>query len=979
MLKFHYTLIFILVFFLSIGQEIEVAVPEFSHEPGYYEEGFELSISYPNSASDVTIIYSLDGSEPQIEHIGGTTYLYKNNYQETASDPIGEFFSQEINSYYYSEPIFIQNQTEQPNVYADISLTYTAEHQQMPSTTIPKANVVRAKAIDASGNQSETVTATYLIGDEEEFQSSFPIISLNFSAPDFFDFYEGIGVAGDDFESWRINNINHERPEWGAANYQRRGVENEILANFEYFEGNEEVFNKKLGVRVHGGASRTYPIKSLRLYARNDYGENTFHHAFFPTEELNSFRRLILRNSGQDRNQTLFRDAFIHNLFSHIENDYQAYRPINLFLNGEYWGVMNIRERYSKQHFELKYGIDEEDLDHLQNNMSVREGDAVHYHNMIQFARNNDLSVDENYAYMQTQMDMNSFIDHFVANIYSANYDWPQNNIQYWRKRVAYTPDAPYGHDGRWRWVLQDMDAGFNGIPTWIPNSNLYNSIDHVIRRENVPDWAQHLFKNLIANDEFVNNFNRRMLDLLNTSLLESHVHEVIQNFRNEYEPEINKHINRWNFMQSFSNWEFHIEKLKYFAEVRTAAVKSHMKEEFDFEEEEVGLILASSNINQGSIQLNRTLIHPETPGVNKGVIPSPGHQYIWSGAYFKNLSIQLHAVPELGYRFSHWSGASNSTDEEIEINLSDHTQLMAHFEPLAENELEEIPIHFWVMDDTMPNNTPLQELESTFSFDGLSATIEYTSCLTGYPFNENHENWRRASMERRNRPTPLNYIPEANFDFPFESVTMRGLQIRQPFEDAGQENQLIFNLNTSGFEDIKLSFAAKDEGAVEGFEIMYYNASINSWTTANISSEFTLETGEYQIYEIDFSGIDAANDQTEFLVQLTFTGDQLTADNGDRVTFNNIAVLGTPFTMSVAEPEEQQTLSVYPNPTKERFFIDGIQGGAKVEVYNLQSKLLKRINYTSAGVNVEELPNGVYFLSIQEDNKKSTIKLIKN
>ena len=981
MIKFYATTItFLFTLTLCFGQEGEILVPEFSHASGHYLEEFDLSISHPNLNSGTSIIYTLDGSEPKIEHVGGTTYLYKNNYQETANDSLGEFYTQEIHSYYYSGPITLENKTNTPNVYAAISQTFEASHSQMPSTNITKANVVRAKAIDANNNQSETITATYFIGEEEEFESNFPIIFLSFSATDFFDFYNGIGVAGDDFESWRFSNPTAETWLRVPANYTRRGRDFEITSNFQYFEDEEEIFNKKIGVRIHGGASRSFPIKSLRLYARNEYSKNTLNHSFFSTEEFSAYRRLIIRNSGQDHAQTLFRDAFIQNLFIHLENDHQAYRPINLFLNGEYWGVMNIRERYGKQYFEMKYGIEEEDLDYLQNNMDVNEGDTSHYEAMLEFAKNADLSLDENFEYMKTQMDMDNYIDHYVANIYSANYDWPYNNIQYWRKRVDYTPDAPYGHDGRWRWVLQDMDAGFNGIPTWHQNSNLFNMLEHAIRRENLPDWSQELFKNLIANDEFVNNFTARMLDLLNTSLLKENVHELIQQFKDEYQPEIHKHINRWNFMEGLSEWDYQINKLNYFAEVRPDAVKEHLRDEFGYENEEVSLMIFSSNIEHGHVVLNRTPLHPTIPGVSRATFTTPLDFFGWSGQYFKDLKITLTAQPELGYTFSHWSGGvSNSTDASIEVNLQEHTQVTAHFEALPAEEIDTEPIHFWVMDTNIPNNTPLEELASTYSFEGLNASIEYTSCLTGYPFNENHENWRKASMERRNRPTEVNYIPEANFNFSFENVAMRGLQIRQPFENEGQKNQLIFKLNTTDFKEIKLSFAAKDEGAADGFEISYYDNLNNSWSSEGITPSYDLNTGEFNKYSIDFSDVTIANNANEFLVKLLFTGENLQEDNGDRVTFNNIAVLGKPTTMHVETPETQKEFSLYPNPVNSRFYIKGIKEGAIVEIYSITSKLLKREKYSNAGISVDDLSKGVYLLSIEQENKKSNLKLIKN
>jgi hypothetical protein len=109
-----------------------------------------------------------------------------------------------------------------------------------------------------------------------------------------------------------------------------------------------------LGARIHGGYSRVFPQKSFRLYADHDYDENKkFKYDLFPNqaydingEHIDSFSRLILRGGGNDFFGVMFRDEVIQSLVSHLNIPTQAYRPSVVFLNGEYWGIYNIRERY---------------------------------------------------------------------------------------------------------------------------------------------------------------------------------------------------------------------------------------------------------------------------------------------------------------------------------------------------------------------------------------------------------------------------------------------------------------------------------------------------------------------------------------------------------------------------------------------------------------------------------------------------------
>src|SRR5690606_24325784 len=135
--------------------------------------------------------------------------------------------------------------------------------------------------------------------------------------------------------------------------------ENEVLAHFEYFEFEEESpqVSQLVGIRIHGGASRSFPQKTLRIYARGEYGESYINYPLFPglvgrstKEPINEFKRLLLRNSGNDYRHTLLRDAFLQRLVRHLGLDYQEYRAATVFINGEYWGLMNMRERVDNRY-----------------------------------------------------------------------------------------------------------------------------------------------------------------------------------------------------------------------------------------------------------------------------------------------------------------------------------------------------------------------------------------------------------------------------------------------------------------------------------------------------------------------------------------------------------------------------------------------------------------------------------------------------
>jgi hypothetical protein len=201
--------------------------------------------------------------------------------------------------------------------------------------------------------------------------------------------------------------------------------------------------------------------------------------------------------------------------------------------------------------------------------------------------------------------------------------------------------------------------------------------------------------------------------------------------------------------------------------------------------------------------------------------------------------------------------------------------------------------IHFWLFDGELPNDTPLTDIESSYTLNE-GGLLTFHSALEGYPFDEDHPNWRKASMERRNAPTPLNYRPNGNSGIPFDQTDMRALQIKQPFTGDGGENTLYFDLPTSGFDNIAFSFAAIDEGAADALLIDYnVDASGTNWTGEGLSQTAYNLGIFYQLVQVDFSDIAEAGNNPHFRVRIRFDGNDMGAEDGNRVTFNNFALDG--------------------------------------------------------------------------------------
>ncbi len=447
-----------------------LAMPEFSAEPGFYTNETELHLTHPSD--HVTIHYTLDGSRPT-----------------TASD-------------IYTKPILIQDRSNEPNILSEIP-TGSSSYWEPPDGPVKKATVIRAKAVTNEGKSSPVRTATYIIDEKGADRYTLPVISLASDTTHFFSDDTGIYVEG-------TNN-----------NFLNRGREWERPVNLEFYDRHgSRILSQNAGVRIHGGATRLYGQKSLRLYARSDYGRSRFYHRIFPDQPYLEYNRLLLRNSGNDWQNTMFRDALAQYLVRHLNMDTQASRPVIVFLNGEYWGIHNIRERYDRHYLERVYGVDPENVDLLTGNRSVKEGDSQHYDELMDFLYTHDLSDDTHLEQVAERIDLDNLLDYFSSQIYFGNRDWPQNNIDYWRLRTSFDPDAPAGHDGRWRWMMFDIDYSF-GFSFTDHNTDM---LDWLIKQH----WSTDLFRILLENESFRHQLINRVAGLLNTAFQIERVTEVI-------------------------------------------------------------------------------------------------------------------------------------------------------------------------------------------------------------------------------------------------------------------------------------------------------------------------------------------------------------------------------------------------------------------------------------------------------------------
>ena len=670
----------------SAGYSEILSPPLFSHAGGFYASPFDLSLS--STVEGVSIVYSLDGSLPSAGNLQGTSYPYRNQYRKEPGTSAGPLLFRTFRSYVYGSPLKVTDRSGDANQISLISSTYDANPWYLPSAPVEKAVVVRARATRAGALPSPVVSHTYFIRSGGVNPYSLPVISLNVQEDAFFDFNKGIYVAGSDFESWRSANPQGIADGGVPANYHREGDDWEVPAHIELFDAaGIRWLGQNTGVRIHGNWSNSNPFKSLRIYSRNEYGKSTLDYPFFASRPYTSYKRIILRNSGNDIWYTLFRDAALQEMVSHLRFETQATQPSVLFLNGEHWGIHNIRERVDKYFLAAKFGVNEEQLDILEGNMAVDEGDNSHYTEMIDYITLNGVSEAAHYAWVKERMDTESFRDYMISEIFMVNTDWPGNNIKYWRLQTPeYLSEAGPGRDGRWRWIVFDTDYSFG-----IYRSEEY-SLDMMAftTRSDGPDWpnppwSTFLFRKLLENEEFKADFITWFCDQLNTAFLPEVVHGVINGMKEAIAPEMERQMGRWNIPSSLSSWNNNISVMLNFASKRPGFARTHLRNSFGLAAE-YRLTVNVSGEGEGHVVVNTIALTPETRGV-------AAHPFPWQGKYFRNMPLRLEAVPAPGYVFVRWESGGYKTDNPVlSLKPAGDTFVTAVFREEGVTAVREVP-----------------------------------------------------------------------------------------------------------------------------------------------------------------------------------------------------------------------------------------------------------------------------------------------
>ncbi|MCW5898721.1 MAG: CotH kinase family protein [Flavobacteriales bacterium] len=472
----------------------------------------------------------------------------------------------------------------------------------------------------------------------------------------------------------------------------------------EYYGEDGQLRDKTVGdANKHGNDSWAYGQRGIDYISRDQFGYNDgFHYPIFRTKSRDQYQRVMFKAAANDNypfsGGAHIRDAFVmaHSQVNDFYLDERSYEPCILYVNGQYWGVYDVREKVDDPDFtEYYYDQKRNDLYFLKTWGGTWEeygqGQAMANWNALRnYIATNDMGDQAAWDYVKSQYNWKSLIDYIMLNSYIVSKDWLNWNTAWWRGM------NPLGDGRRWRYALWDMDASFGhyvnytGIPDTSPDADPCNA-------ENLPNPGGQghtviATKLLEEQPEFKNWYVNRYIDLGNTAYSCDQWLPFLDSLIAIIEPEMPRQVARWG--GSMAGWQANVQTLRTFIEQRCTAIQEGLIDCYDLDGP-YDMVFNVDPPESGRIRINS--ITPDT--------------YPFTGVYYGGIEATLEALPDEGWVFSHWEVFGSTTiqpsmnDSLVTAEFFGVDSIVAHFIPPTKYEV-------------MLNVTP--EKSGSIVFDGV-------------------------------------------------------------------------------------------------------------------------------------------------------------------------------------------------------------------------------------------------------------------
>ena len=564
---------------------------------------------------------------------------------------------------------------------------------------ITQNSVVRCSEF-VNGQPADTTTQTYFINENV----SIPVVALTVNHHDMFDSSAGLYATGDlnqggqgqwsfDIGGDDTNNPKCTEP-CRQANFWK---DDELPVHVEYFEKGssttEKTWEIDAGISIIGNYSRYKPKKSVAIKMDNDdYGDKVLKYSFFKTRpEAKKIKSFNLRNNGNRFWTDYFGDPMLVSLMEGTEVDYQRSLQVVVFYNGEYFGIHDLRERLNRSFVETNYGIDSKSINVVKNCSNGDQGcvngwapsgtngaSSSEFGQLVNSITGGNFAGENNqsYAQLKEKLNVSSFAQYMIAEMYIHNGDWPNNNIRAWGS-------PQNGHP--FKFMIFDVDHGYGFTPgvmgfdtegqnmfQWVLGSATMNGQGG--QQPGGPgQWGGgmgmgmggntaigNMLKKLLENPDFKRLFINQGCILLNDYLTYEKVQKAIQDqLAMIPSSERSRDEQRWPRNQAKYNWSPSGSDILQYAQNRTQSFRQEMASYFGLSGEANVSISVSGN---GSVLVE---------GMK---LPNSNYQ----GKFFSGMEMEITAVPSNGSVFSSWSDGQTQNPRKIQIN--GQTNITANF-----------------------------------------------------------------------------------------------------------------------------------------------------------------------------------------------------------------------------------------------------------------------------------------------------------
>lgn len=505
----------------------------FSAHGGFYDNVFALQLSNLNPRNHIR--YTVNGNCP------------------TAQSPIYEG-ALILNAEMYSKS----------DIYTIVN---TIPSQFYLPNDVKRCIVIRAAVFDPNDNcVSQVSSNSYFIRSLGCDLHGLPVLSIMADSLSLFDYDTGIFVPGVNYDP--ADSIS-------TGNYKMRGDEWERQINMEFYDPDNTGINQICGLRTHGGASRWFQQKGMKLYAREAYGKKHFLFRFFKDSPVVKFKHLNLHPFRcSNWLQMGGTDYLSQKVARNLRFDAMAVRETVVFLNGEYWGIYTLEEASDEHYLKDHYNADLDSVTIIKYWGVPNYGDPAEWHAFYRWIRTADLTQPEDSAYAYEQMDVPGFIDYLLFETFSANLDWPGNNV----KISQMAPGQPF------RMMFYDGDGCFSRVE--------YQALDHALHDE----VNNRVLSHFMENRYFRFQFCERYMELRHTCLSYDFMKSILDEYGTLVEGEMESQYDRFHFPWSISKYYTAMEKVNDFLRHRDQYFMGELEPYLDVEENNPAMVSCYPN-----------------------------------------------------------------------------------------------------------------------------------------------------------------------------------------------------------------------------------------------------------------------------------------------------------------------------------------------------------------------------------------------